>query len=180
MDKATREFLFFFIKLLLIWLSWKLFIYVVGEESTKSYNTLWVQGSLAWKSFNAWYKLHLLTVCVWVLKAIGYPAELLRINSFGIGGLNPISVGDYCLGFQLMYYFTMLMAVTKMNWRRKLAGIAVGLLMANVLNVIRLCGLAIISAYYFQHSYFFHDYVFNIVVFGSLMVLYYWMVRKTE
>ncbi len=178
MEKNTRAFLFLLLKLFLIWLSWKGFIFIIGEESTPIHERFFPALSLKWEFFNAWYKTHLLKVCVLLLKATGYPAWLYQGDTINIGDLSGVGVGNYCLGFQLIYYFTMILAVSEISRFQKAFGMAVGFLAVNFLNVIRLSALAIISAYYYRLSYFFHDYAFNIIVFGSLMVFYYWLVDK--
>jgi len=178
LDRSTRNFLLFLFKLFIIWLSWKAFVFIIGKEITPVHERFFPAISLQWEHFNSWYKVHLLKVCVAALKLLGFPAWLYKGYQINIGNLNGVAVGNYCLGFQLMYYFSMLLAVSELNRIRKFAGIAAGFLMVNTLNIVRLCILALISAYYHSVSYIFHDYIFNLLVFGSLMLFYYWLLRK--
>ena len=164
--------LFFFLKLFLIWISWKGFIIVIGEEAHPLESRMFPAISAVWEDFNDFYRTVLLQSTEMVLKVMNYETTLSNNYKLKINGYGGVAVGNYCLGFQLMYYFSMLVLVAEMSKTRKTFGIVAGLIIVFVLNVMRIAGLNLMSVYCPSLLAFTHDYVFNFGVFGVLLILY--------
>jgi exosortase/archaeosortase family protein len=162
----------FFIKLILIWLSWKVFIYVIGEQSDPINERFFPKISLVWENFNQWYKDILLAWCEALLDSLGYDAFIVGADLLKIKGYSGVGVGHYCLGFQLMYYFSMLILVSEINKSGKFFGLISGIIITTILNIIRISVLNLMTVYAPGWLFLSHDYIFNFGVFGILMLLY--------
>src|SRR5688572_24569498 len=132
-----RNFAFFILKLFLIWVSWKLILWFLGSEGIPVQERLVPAISGPWEAFNGAYARSLLGICHSILQGMGYEAYQ-HDRIIWIAGGNGIGLGNYCLGIQLMYYFSMLLIITLLTLRKKLLGIAAGIFITNFLNVVRL------------------------------------------
>jgi exosortase/archaeosortase family protein len=168
---SEKDLLFFLGKLLLIWLSWKLVFFVLGEEKMPLQDRVFPVLSSLWESFNALNVHVLLVTCQGVLQLLGYQAEITG-RSIWIEQIHAVGVGNYCLGIQLIYYFSLLVLISKASKIQKAKAILFGVLITQVLNIIRISGLAILVLLKPEWVHFFHDHIFNVMVFG-VMILYY-------
>ena len=174
-----KDTLFFLLKLLAIWLSWKGIIYLLGEESLPLKERMFPAISAPWEFMNQTIREMVINGAELLLNLFGYETEntgyILRIK--GNGG---VSVGNYCLGIHLMYYFIMLLLISKISWMKKLIGSVTGILITNVLNVFRIAifNVVKVSAPYFLPVM--HDYIFNAIVLGALFVFYLFLLREPD
>ncbi len=153
---------------------------IMGQESTPLDQRYFPHISVVWELFNDLYRIQLLGICVWLLKSLGYAAILFKGNAVAIGEYGGVSVGNYCLGFQLIYYFTMMMLISELPGFKKISGIIIGFVLINLMNVIRISAMAAISVSRPDLTALFHDHVFNVIVFGILMIYYYNLVKTPE
>ena len=170
--ERERELLFFLLKLFLIWLSWRIIFWVLGEEKTPIQDRLIPALSAVWEQFNLWVVRMLLIASEFSLKAFGYSSHITE-RSIWIEDVHAVGVGNYCLGFQLIYYNTLLIFISSVSPRRKLVFTAVGIGITQLLNVFRITGLSILALKKPELIPFVHDHVFNLLVFG-LMIFLYW------
>lgn len=160
---------------LVIWLFWKLWIWIVGVESEPLASRTIPALSAAWESLNEALRVVLLGATQTFLNILGYDA-LIRSPYIWVKGYEQagsLGVGNYCLGFQLMFYHTALTLLSRVNWKKKLAYIALGLLTIQLLNVLRLAGLMLVKIYSPSRLWLAHDYVFVLPVLALLLYFYY-------
>lgn len=176
--KGRGKDVFLFIgKLLLIWLSWKVIIYILGIESKPIDERMFPAISIEWEYLNNEVRWIVLDGAEFVLNKIGYATE----NSgyvLNIEGKQGIGIGNYCLGFQLMYYFIMLVIIAPLSFIKKMwAGIA-GIAITIFINIFRTAALCWIVVFKPSLMAVSHDYIFNALVLSVLMLFYYFLVRK--
>lgn len=179
-DKRTNEFAFFLVKLALIWLSWKVFVWFIGEESDPMEERYSPFLSAPWEALNNWLRATLLHISDGILHILGYETQMVNEYILRVAGWGGISLGNYCLGFQLMYYFSMLFLVSKISWPKRLIGVAGGILLIQGLNVGRIVGLILIDVHAHHLMWLSHDYLFNIIVAIVLLFFYWRMVRNQK
>lgn len=94
-------------------------------------------------------------------------------------GLPGVWVGDPCNGLVLYALFAgFVLALPGGGWRRKLAFIPAGIGVIYLLNVLRVAALALNHHYYRQSVEFNHHYTFTFVVYGAILLLWAWWVRR--
>ena len=104
---------------------------------------------------------------------MGYSSVKVGNSILKIEGYRGVSVGNYCLGFQLMYYYSMLILVSDMLPKKKLIGLPSGIILTTFLNIIRISALNLMTVYTPNWMFVGHDYIFNFGVFAILMLVYY-------
>lgn len=167
----------FFAKLLVIWVSWKVILFVLGIESKPISERFFPRVSTEWEYLNNEVRWIVLDGAETVLNAFGYSTEnsgyLLNIKD------KPgVALGNYCLGFQLMYYFIMLVIIAPFGFVKKILASVSGIFITIFLNIFRIAALCWLVVYHPSLMAVSHDYIFNIVVLGVLMVFYFFLVRK--
>lgn len=167
---------FFFFKLFFIWLSWKGIIDLLGQEYVPIPKRKIPILSEKWEYLNDMLADFLIQQNGSILHILGYKNYVSGRISW-IEGYGGVAVGNYCLGFQLMYYFSMLMIVSELNRKVKLIGIFSGIIITQLLNVFRLIGLNLMTVYAPELMFLSHDLFFNIIVFGVLISFYYYLVK---
>jgi exosortase/archaeosortase family protein len=167
---------FFFFKLFLIWLSWKGIINLLGQEYVPINERKIPILSAKWEYLNDLLADFLIQQNSSILNILGYKNYVSGRISW-IEGYGGVAVGNYCLGFQLMYYFIMLMMVSEVNWQKKLIGVFLGVITTQLLNIVRIIGLNLITVYAPDLMFLSHDLFFNILVFGVLISFYYYIVK---
>lgn len=177
-DKSTKEFAVFLGKLVLIWLSWKAFVWLIGEESVPISKRHVPALSAPWEVLNDWLRATLLHISNGILHLLGYETQMVNEYILRVAGYGGISLGNYCLGFQLMYYFSMLFLVSGLAWRKRITGVVVGILLIQTLNVLRITGLILIDVHAHDFMFLSHDYLFSAIVAVVLLFFYWWMLRE--
>ncbi len=172
-----KELLNFFLKLFLIWISWKAILFILGEEHIKIDQRFFPALSSKWEDANYKMVQFLLGQSQAILHLMGENA-FTKGRKLWIDGYPGVGVGNYCIGVQLMYYYAMLVLISTIGFWKKIIGIIIGILITQTLNIIRIVGLCLISAYYPEYVFLFHDFIFNVVVFGTLIVFYYFFTRN--
>jgi exosortase/archaeosortase family protein len=167
-----------FVKLFLIWLSWKGFIHLIGEEKIPLEKRYFPSISSVWENFNYSMVRFLATQSEAILKLFGQNAYSFE-RKVWIEGANGVGIGNYCIGIQLMYYFSMLIVISDLSLKNKLVALPVGVFITQTLNIIRIVALALVAAYVPSLTVLFHDHIFNIIVFGTL-ITYYYLITKSK
>ncbi|MDX2002988.1 MAG: archaeosortase/exosortase family protein [Chitinophagales bacterium] len=172
-ELALGKYLFI---LILIWLSWKGIIWVLGEELIPIEQRMFPELSAVWESFNVWLVTLLVNTSHFILQVLGYQVYASG-RDLWIGQVPGVNVGNYCLGLQLMYYFLLLMLVSGFNRKYKAVAMIGGILLINALNIVRIAGLTVISFEAPKYLFLAHDHLFNILVFVSLFLFVYFLIK---
>lgn len=114
----------------------------------------------------------LISAGAWFLNLLGYKAYS-GSSSLWLADVPGVTVGYYCLGIQLMYYFAMLVFISPFSAKFKAIGIVSGIAITMVLNFIRIVSLVLIGYYAPKLLFIAHDHIFNIMVFGTLLLFLY-------
>lgn len=176
-DSSERKLILFFLKLFLIWLSWKAIFFVLGEESHPMDQRMFPALSIPWEALNSLLAEFILVQSKNILELMGY-TTYLNGRIIWIADANGMAMGNYCIGIQLIYYYAMLVIISPMPVLKKATGIPVGIAITFLLNIIRISGLCLVQKYIPQYVHYAHDHVFNIVVFGTLMGAYYFLSKE--
>lgn len=175
--ESQKDVVKFFAKLLIIWVSWKVILFVLGIESKPISERFFPRISMEWEYLNNEVRWIVLDGAETVLNVIGFSTEntgyLLNIKD------KPgVALGNYCLGFQLMYYFIMLVIIAPFSFIKKIIASVSGIAITIFLNIFRIAALCWLVVYHPSLMAVSHDYIFNIVVLGVLMMFYFFLIRK--
>ena len=176
-DSKEKELVFFFIKLFVIWLSWTGFIHIIGEQSHPLDKRYFPAISDYWEDFNYNLVRFLATQSEAILRFMGYNAYSFN-RVVWIEGYRGVGIGNYCIGVQLMYYFSMLIIVSDLKTKVKFIAVPTGIFITQTLNIIRIVALTLVTVYVPHLAVLFHDHIFNIIVFGTLISFYYLLVKN--
>lgn len=88
-----------------------------------------------------------------------------------------ISIFEGCNGFILAILFLVFIVAFQGSWRKMLWFIPMGLACIFILNQLRLILLTIIAVDYSSQMHFFHKYFFTGVIYGIILLLWYWWAR---
>lgn len=157
---------------LVIWLSWKVWIWIVGTESQPMAERMFPALSLPWEAFNNYLRFFLLKTTELLVQLMGY-STFQKGNSLWITGYPGISVGNYCLGVQLMYYHVALMLISPIPLPKRLLYAIAGVILIQFLNVLRITGLLLISVYKPSLLVLSHDYLFMIPIVALTLWFYF-------
>lgn len=174
-----RKLLLFFLKLFLIWLSWKAIIFILSEQSVPLNERFFPVISAYWEAWNLSLVHFIINNSCAIIKMMGYKAYTQH-RTIWIEGANGVSMGNYCIGVQLMYYNSMLILITPITRLRKVVGIPVGIVITFFLNFIRVISLCFVQLYIPKYVEYAHDHIFNIIVFGTLMAFYYYLIKEKK
>ena len=155
-----------------IWLSWKAWIWLIGVESEPINNRKIPALSSIWEAFNDQFRLLLLHATELAVQGLGF-STIQHGESIWIAGYRGVSVGNYCLGVQLMFYHAALMFISPISWNKRLLYAFVGALCIQLLNVLRISGLLLISVYKPSLLILSHDYLFMIPIVALTLWFYY-------
>jgi exosortase/archaeosortase family protein len=164
----------FFVKLFFIWLSWKGIIGILGEEFQPSNEMPFPELSNWWKGFNLQTASLIMKASSEFLNLIGFVSFHEGRNAW-IEGSEGVIMGNYCIGFQLIYYFLMLIVVSPFSIKLKLISLPLSILITFVINILRVSGLCLVVKFTPEYIFLAHDHLFNIVVFGTLISFYYYL-----
>ena len=130
------------------------------------------------------------------LKAIGYDAYIYYsetiykygVYAIGINGSNSVFMGITCLGISLMGGFAALIVSFPGKLKHKLWFIPCGILIIQLLNVVRMSTLAVLLHYGFEHTFneynflgilnFNHHDLFNVFIYVVIFGMFVFYVNK--
>jgi len=99
--------------------------------------------------------------------------EVVSTNQFLLEGIL-IEVGKPCLGLQVMYFFSAFIISYPGYWKNKIYFILFGILLINLLNIIRIVGLSLIFLYYPEYGDFNHHFLFTFIIYTFVFSI--WLV----
>ena len=170
--KAHDKLIFFLLKLAFVFFSWKLFSWFIGTQYTPFKDRLWPWLGYQWENLNQFVRVIDIAGGTFFLELFGYNILNWFDLFYSVNGGDTIRVGNYCLGFQLWYYFAMLSIIAPIQSKMKVFGVLGGFVIIRALNILRLFALGLVSVYFPEYAHIGHDYVFNLLVFGFLMWVY--------
>lgn len=106
-----------------------------------------------------------------------YPTEGYPSVDIFWKGQYSISVFEGCNGFILAVLFLVFIVAFQGSRRKMIWFIPLGLLTILTLNQVRLILLAIIAVDYASHMHFFHKYFFTGIIYGVILLMWYWWAR---
>lgn len=178
--QQNRTALMIIINLVFIYISWKIFMLVVGQERILIEERVWPWFSQQWEYFNQWLRELYLEASAWLLTVLGNPGSITgegRPYAVGGEGIGRVSLGNYCLGVQLFWFIGAIIALSKGIWWRKILFIASGIFIIFSFNVWRIVGLCYAIHHYPGKFNFNHDYVFNFAMYAIIFLMI-WLWNK--
>lgn len=172
LNSNQRNLIGYFLKLALIWLSWKIIIGILGEQKVPLNERIFPAVSGIWENFNTMLAGWLMEASKVILANQDY-SPLINRRTIWLHPVPGVTIGNYCLGVQLMYYFILVIVITPMSFAKKSLGILIGIGLVWILNILRIVGLLLLSYHAPQHLYIAHDHIFNIAVFAVLLPFLY-------
>ncbi|MEI6766922.1 MAG: exosortase/archaeosortase family protein [Bacteroidota bacterium] len=176
----NKTVVFYILKLAIAFILWKLFLWFAGQESIAINNRHWPWFSAHWELFNDWIRIFLLKATSLTLKLFGFSNQIYNDYTVKIDGTCGVSVGNYCIGLQLWFIMAILVLFypfAKLKVRLTVA--AAGIIIINILNILRLTTLNILTVYISpKWLNFNHDFIFNIIVYICIFLLYLWFIRR--
>lgn len=127
--------------------------------------------------FDEYLTLAVVDASVFTLRLFGYSAEAKEIM-VQIDGQDTVYVYHACNGMILMALFTGFILSFPGSIKWKLLYIPFGIVVINVLNVLRVTALALNAHYYHQSIVFNHKYTFTIIVYAAIFALWMLWVKR--
>ena len=128
---------------------------------------------------------HIIHTTSAILRFCGYKTfEETRDTTFQLVGIvggnnNPgVWVGTGCNALTLFSLFAIFILAFPGNPKKKLWFIPLGIFFVHVINIIRVCALAMTAYYNVNLLSFNHTYTFTIIVYGFIFALWMWWVNK--
>jgi len=113
-----------------------------------------------------------------ILEALGYTVFTGVERVIGVDGTGGLWIGDNCNGISLFILFAVFIMAYKGNVKTKIVFISLGILSLQLLNVLRVVGLAILDTHSRAWTEFNHTYTFNILIYGYIFFLWMLWVNK--
>jgi exosortase family protein XrtF len=114
----------------------------------------------------------------WLLELFGYLVFTGSDRLIGVDGTSGLWIGDNCNGIALFAQFAGFIIAYPGNWIKKLFFIPLGIIIIELLNILRVVGLAILDTYSRTWTEFNHTYTFSIVIYGVIFLLWMLWVNK--
>ena len=169
----------FLIKLIAVYFSWKGIIFFLGKEEDPIKDRFVPFISRYWEALNDFFRIVDLKLGQWVLSLFSYDAIIHGDYHIYVKGHHAISWGNYCIGFQLSYYFTFLVLISPIkSYKLKGVSIFLGFILVRLLNNFRMTGMNLISVHWPEYLALSHHYIFNLMVLLVLILYYNYLVKK--
>jgi exosortase/archaeosortase family protein len=110
----------------------------------------------------------------------GAPHDTLIYYAGEIGYTNykQMFISNRCLALDLMYTFSVFIIAFFGPWRKKILFIILGILVINLLNVLRVIGLVMTSIYFPQYLDFNHHLLFTYIVYFFTFIMWVIWIRR--
>jgi exosortase family protein XrtF len=167
-DKIVKnKFYFFILKASLLYS----FLYVFYEFYIKIYTNI-----------DQLFIRKIINVCTFILESMGYKTfaskEINDFQVFGVDGSNGVWIGGGCNGITLMFLFAIFVIAYPGNFKNKLWYLPLGIILVNIINIIRIVGLSLMSLYAPNYLDFNHTYTFTFIVYSIVFALWMFWVNK--
>ncbi len=167
-DKIVKnKFYFFILKASLLYS----FLYVFYEFYIKIYTNI-----------DQLFIRKIINVCTFILETIGYKIfaskEINDFQVFGVDGSNGVWIGGGCNGITLMFLFAIFVIAYPGSIKNKLWYLPIGIILVNIINIIRIVGLSLLSLYAPNYLEFNHTYTFTFMAYSIVFALWMLWVNK--
>lgn len=112
------------------------------------------------------------------LESMGHTVFTGTERVIGIDGTSGLWIGDNCNGMSLFGLFSGFIIAYPGEWWKKLIYIPVGIVLIELMNIIRIISLAILDTHSRAWTEFNHTYTFTIIVYGFIFLLWMFWVNK--
>jgi exosortase family protein XrtF len=116
----------------------------------------------------------------WLLELFGYTVFTGADRLIGVDGTGGLWIGDNCNGIALFALFTGFILAYPGNWKKKLYFIPLGIILIELLNILRVVALAILDTKSRAWTEFNHTYTFTIVIYGFIFLMWMLWVNKVS
>jgi exosortase/archaeosortase family protein len=172
--------IFFVLRVSIIFIAWKFISWFLGEERTPIDDRIWPWLSTGWEHFNDLVRIFLLYSSKFVFDILGYSNQVIFNYKLLVSDLAYVEIGNYCLGIQLWIFFIALICSYPGKWKQKLLYSALGVVVINILNIIRVVVIIFAVHAYPKQMQFNHDYVFNVIVYVFVFLMWIWIVKNEK
>jgi exosortase family protein XrtF len=114
----------------------------------------------------------------WILELLGYTVFTGVERVIGVDGTGGLWIGDNCNGIALFALFAGFIIAYNGKLKYKLIYIFLGVLLLELLNIIRVVLLAILDTYSRAWTEFNHTYTFTIFIYGCIFLMWMLWVNK--
>ena len=114
----------------------------------------------------------------WILELFNYTVFSGGDRLIGIDGSGGLWIGDNCNGIAMFALFSGFIIAYKGNWKLKIIYIILGIACIEMLNVLRIVGLAIIDVHSRAWTEFNHTYTFTLLIYAFIFMLWILWVNK--
>lgn len=122
-----------------------------------------------------------ISISKWILELFNYTVFTGTERVIGVDGTGGLWIGDNCNGITLFALFTWFIVAYKGKLKYKIPFIVLGIMSIELLNVLRIVGLAILDTISRAWTEFNHTYTFTILIYGYIFVLWMiWVNRMSE
>ncbi len=163
--KENRTIILFLLRVAIIYFAWKLLSFVLGEEKIPIDERMWPWLSQHWENFNDFVRIILINSTQFYFDLVGLHSEIINNNQLWVHGYVILGVGNYCLAIQLWLFFAALIFSYQGKIINKIWFTIVGIILINVINVLRMIAVTYAAHYYYDYMQFNHDYVFNVIIY---------------
>ncbi len=112
-----------------------------------------------------------------ILELLGY-VVIVGGRDMKIEGTGGLWIGDSCNGITLFALFAIFIIAYPGNLKKKLFYVPAGIVVIELLNVLRIVLLAILDTYSRAWTEFNHTYTFTIIIYGCIFLMWMFWVEK--
>jgi exosortase family protein XrtF len=107
-----------------------------------------------------------------ILELLGYAVFTGTERVIGVDGTGGLWIGDNCNAIALFALFAGFIISFPGSWKKKLLYIPIGIVIIEILNVLRVVALAMLDTYSRKWTEFNHTYTFTIIIYGCIFLLW--------
>ena len=117
-----------------------------------------------------------ISISRFILETLGYTVFTGVDRVIGVDGTGGLWIGDNCNGIVLFALFAGFIIAYPGSWKKKLVYIPAGILLIELMNVLRIVFLAILDTHSRAWTEFNHTYTFTIIIYAFIFLLWmYWV-----
>lgn len=156
----------------------------IGLFLLKSFGFYFIWYLLYQFILNPWQKLDLFIIDItyksskWILELLGYVVFTGGDRLIGIDGTSGLWMGDNCNGLSLFALFAVFIIAFPGPIKTKSWYIPTGILLIQLINILRVVGLAIIEVYSYSLTELNHTYTFTLIGYSTIFLLWMLWVKK--
>jgi exosortase/archaeosortase family protein len=126
-----------------------------------------------------WLRLALLYICSGLLELFGYETIIYPTRLKLVGGVS-VGLVYTCLAYGVMSFYAAFVIAWPKPFRDKWKMLLGGLMVINILNVLRICAVLLVYSYYSRKGGIDidHHVIFNIIVYVIIIAMIYRWINK--